>query len=501
MMNTSCLWDVLDTETTSLDETKFLNEYQPHSSLYQLESCVRVTPRNLSGDVGQVKLCSLSDTLAVAVEHQLMLFGTTDWQIISTLNFESVIDCVACTGDGSLLVVGDRSGKVHAVNAVTGDGFMSRQLVSSQTDGDDRPLFKLVEFGGGELSRLALLTTSGQLHIIDGLSTLQLEHSVIDLTDAEVSCLTVLSNGDIITCNSDNSLSYWSAHDQRTFTLINSCSPLLGSAVKCNSLPCGNYVIVLDSSGRLVLWNIPRFVAISMLDCSDVVDFVLIDRPADSEHGIGTIATLQNSNIAGRISIYSFPCTDLIYSADVHQGALLFSSLVFSECVYVLEPRGESSSWQVRRLSETNPQTRLRRLLAKQRFSEAESFAEKFDLDMQFVYRECVLYLTSKLSASANDVADVTELISQLMKCLGRLNDVAFVIECCITTALPELAATNQLLSLAYERLSKSRSQLSAELYRSLNSHLEMTARRLAAFQVHRYFHSSCHCCYYFVLL
>jgi len=88
---------------------------------------------------------------------------------------------------------------------------------------------------------------------------------------------------------------------------------------------------------------------------------------------------------------------------------------------------------------------------------------------------------------------DVSKLMTELTKCLGRLNDVKFVVECCINTGLPQLAATNQLLSLARERLQKWRG-LSAELHASLDTQLHETTRRLAAFQVtHFHLYSQSH--------
>ena len=58
-----------------------------------------------------------------------------------------------------------------------------------------------------------------------------------------------------------------------------------------------------------------------------------------------------------------------------------------------------ASGWQVRRLAETDPMTRLRRLMAKQQFAEGRgSFAEKFLLDATALYntptRLCIMWLS-----------------------------------------------------------------------------------------------------------
>jgi len=480
-MDTSCVWDVLDTETTILNETKTItNEYQPHGSLYQLVTCVRVIPRTGSGRVGRVVLCLSSDVIVVAVENQLMLFSVTDWQMFSTLGFESTVDCVKCNGSGSLLVVGERSGAVHVIDVKTGEQLISQRLGCSASDRDG-PFFKAVEFSQGASSELAVLTSDGCVHVVDGLLTGQLKHSVIDAADA-VLCLAIMSSGDIITTDGGDTLSLWSI-DKGSFTLACSCSMFSGPAVKCAALPCDDYALILHATGHLILWNVHCLVAVSLLSVSAVTDFTVVDRPMDSPQCIGTIATLHNTETSGHINVYSMPCAELIYSVEVHQGALLFPSSTLIDCVYVLEVRSDAVGWQVRRLAETDPQTQLRRLLARQQFGEAESFAEKFDLDVQFVYREFISHVLTTLSRSA-DAADVGELTSQLMKCLSQLDDVAYVVDCCVTTLLPSLTLTNQLLSVAQQRLDGSSRNLSAELQAALNARLEHTTRRLAAFQV-----------------
>ena len=371
-MDTTCLWDVMDVKTTRLNESivgtdNHIN--QPHNSLYQVETCVRVTPKSGSGHEGRVILCSSCDVAVVAVENQLMLFSAISRQVTSTLNFESPIDCVTFSDNGSLLAVGERAGDIHAVHVKTGELLASQQLATSSGD-DDVPLFLAIEFGGGLLGRFAVLTSHGQLHIIDGLQSGKPNHSVIDMASSP-SCLTILSNGDIITA--DDSLNLWS-NDDGEFEIVSFCPMLLGSAVKCSALPCGGKLVVLDSGGHLFLWNTTRFVAISMLSCTDVVDFILVDRPGDSRT-YGTFAALQKSEISSCINIYTLPCTELVYSIDVHQGVLLFpSSLVLNDCVYYLErwtdntfghPTDATTGLQVRRLAETDPQTRLRRLLVQ----------------------------------------------------------------------------------------------------------------------------------------
>ena len=468
-------------ETTILDETTATVSgcQQPHGSLYQLVTCIRVMPRIGSGRVGQVALCSSSDVVAVVVECQLMLYGVADRQLLSTLGFESVVDCIACNGDGSLLVVGERSGAMHALDTKTGHQLFSQRL---GINSNEMPFFKSVVFAQGPRTQLAMLTSDGHLHVVDGMSAGRLNHSVIDTADATL-CLTVLCNGDIVTSDAADTLHLWSV-DDGSFSLSCSCPMLSGPAVKCATLTGDNYILVLDSGGQLVLWSVRCFVAVSLLDCPAVADFTLVDRPPDTPECIGTIAALHNSETSSRISIYSLPCAELIYSVDVRQGALLFPSSASSNSVYLLEAWCDDavSSWRVRCLSETDPQTQLRRLLAKQQFKEAERFAEKFELDLQLVYRECISHIVTNLAAS---VANAGELTSQLTHCLSQLDDVTYVVDCCTSTALVDLLSTNQLLSLARERLDMSKN-LSVEHRTSLSSQLEHMTRRLAAFQVIR---------------
>ena len=332
--------------------------------------------------LGEVVLCSWLDVVAMALECQLMLYSITRRQMLSTLVFDSALDCVAFNADGSLLIVGERSGAVHAINAKTGEQLMSQRLGTNS--GVNTAYFKTAEFGAN--GQLAVLTSDGRVHVIDGWLAGQLRHNVLDCSQSTC-CLTQLSSGGIITIDTDDTLTLWSVEDD-SFSLASTCPMLFGPALKCATLPCDHYSLVLDSSGRLVLWNVYRFVAISVLSCPAVADFVVVDHPPDSPRCVGTVAVVHNSDTSNCISIYSMPCSELIYSVNIHQGALLFPSSVVSESIYLLENDG--SNWQVRSLAETDPQTRLKRLLAKYRF---DMLFDLFAINYVNCYSYCFLYV------------------------------------------------------------------------------------------------------------
>lgn len=382
------------------------------------------------------------------------------------------------------MFAGESSGDIHAVVARTGELLASQRLV--ETEGCKNSTFNTIEFGGDGLSRLGVLTARGQLHVIDELLTQQLKHSVIPNTNTL--CFTIVPSGDVVTCDSNNLLSLWSSDDGK-FAVISSCPMFNDPPVKCTPLHhAGCHVLVLHSGGNLVLWNMERFVAVSVLGCTEVADFTIVDRPFDSQSSIGTIAVLHKSEISSRISIYSLPRMETIYAVRVCQGVLMFPSSVLHGSVYYLETWTENapkqaSGWQLCCLAEADPETRLRRLLAKQRFSEAMSFAEKFYLDMQLVYREHVSCLIKNLSTDSDELS-----VTELLKYLSQLSNVVFVVEVCLSTVLPTLARTNDLLSLARCRLSDQSAtrHLSVDLRVSLDVQLLDVTRRLAAFQVKR---------------
>jgi len=476
-MDSPSLLEVLDAESCGADETKTEADYLQCNSLFQVETCLRLVPRSGSGDTYRAILSSSLDAVAVAVKHQLMLFSTGNWQLLLKLNFDSTVDCVAFGEDGSVLVVGERTGAVSAICPKTGKRLASRQLETICAD-DNSPLLKSLKFGGDAASRMVVLSSHGHLHVIDGMQTGQFKLNVVDMTEA-ASCLTVMSDGDIVTCNADSSVNRVSNCDGE-FNVVSSCLMLSGQAVKCAVLPCSSYLLVLDSDGQLTLWNVDRFVAISMLDCSAVEDFVLVDRPVESPNCCVTIAALQKGDTSSYVTVFSLPRTEPIFTVAVCPRSLLFPSSVSSDRIYLLEPSSNSASgWQIRCLAETDPHTRLRRLLVKHLFSEAESFAEKFKLDVEFVYRECVEHLITKLPSAPVD--DVDELLWQLTRCLSRLGDVNFVVDCCINAPLLRLSATNELLNLAHARLENCSS---VELKASIRTRLWETMRRFSAFQV-----------------
>jgi hypothetical protein len=106
---------------------------------------------------------------------------------------------------------------------------------------------------------------------------------------------------------------------------------------------------------------------------------------------------------------------------------------------------------------------RLARMLRRQRFAEAEAFANTFNLDKEELYQARAGWLLGKLSVwhqlDEDDInkmaaeAQEEQLFAELTATLGQVKNLAYVVECCCLASLSSLAMTRQLLLFARTQL------------------------------------------------
>ncbi|XP_062607681.1 kinetochore-associated protein 1-like, partial [Saccostrea cucullata] len=119
------------------------------------------------------------------------------------------------------------------------------------------------------------------------------------------------------------------------------------------------------------------------------------------------------------------------------------------ECCPDVECPNLVSTVRFRCLTETNPETRLYRILSKKKFEEAVLFAKMYHLEIDHVYKVKVNYLLEQLSPwNMKKYTEETtnDLIQQLWECLQFVKDDLELIENCMNSALPSLVLTQQML-------------------------------------------------------
>ena len=87
-------------------------------------------------------------------------------------------------------------------------------------------------------------------------------------------------------------------------------------------------------------------------------------------------------------------------------------------------------------------ESRLQRLIRRRRFTEAEMLARTFKLPLQDLHKAKATFFTELLSPWREpkpDDVEVKETLEELTKVLRQVEDLNFVVECCVTAALPKL--------------------------------------------------------------
>jgi len=455
-------------EVTTNISSSLPYDVESGNAWYQMESFAMISSSGESSYVSApvVNACYRGDFVYVAVDYHLMIFKNSGRSLVAKLDLASLIDDVACSEDGSIVVTGNRSGDVCVIDGVTGEQIISRQLelVSSN---NEKPFYTKVQFGVPNL--LLLLTQSNNLHIVDGVGIsdmAKLKHAVIK-TDGAV-WITMTLTGDIITAY-HNSICVWRRSDPTNITTYfpYQMADDLPISIQKFAVACNDtLLIVSDTRGRLTLWSVDMLVTLSVLDSPPVDNFVILDCVMQSNRELTALlaaVTLPEDNGIRKLLVFTLPNMACVYSIPVDSFVTLALPASSSECLFLVEglSSGETtpagiSCLRLSCLSETNPETRLNRLLQKERFSDAESLAKMFGLDIQLVYRARVSQLLDSLSpwnAAVIDDATVGDLVKQLIFCLGDIKDTVFVLDCCMSTALPNVDGVIQLFNLANRRL------------------------------------------------
>ena len=474
-----------------------MSEYgiQAEIAHYQKEYCANVCNTDESSLEPVVAACYSGDIVCISVEHHLIIFDNAGRSFVSKRDFTSIVDEIACSEDGSIVIAGNRNGDVNVVDANSGKLLVSRQLELVVPD-NKQPFFTTIQFGSPNV--LLLLTRSSNLYIFDGLDVTdmtKLKHAVIEANGTKWSSMT--NAGDIITSSHD-SITVWHRSeptDVATFYPFRMVDDLPLAIRRCALACSDNFLIVVDDAGFLTLWSVEMLITLSSLDSPPVDSFVVQDCPAGSKQELSAILAISLVSYEDKlpkIIVYSVPEMSCIYSITTSSFSILASPVKNAECLFLVEGLSsrESSSHvisclRLSRLSETNPETRLNRLLQRERFSDAKMLANMFGLDIQQVYRAHASQLLDCLSAwktVSMDETRTTELMSQLISCLMEIKDSKYVLDCCTSIALPSIDGMDQLFKLGNQMLiSGSTAPDTAAEYKTILAELE---HRLTTYKV-----------------
>jgi hypothetical protein len=249
-------------------------------------------------------------------------------------------------------------------------------------------------------------------------------------------------------------------------------------------------LICLDAGGRLYLVSPDHMVVVSTWpleendrsttgnDCATTAESgkvtdltVLEDEGSDQVQLMLITRDTTSTNLY--LEIRHLTGFQLVFRVAASPFSHLMKAALSQEIPMLLE--GESSSGggaaltklRLRGIAEGVPEVRLARMLRRQRFAEAEIFANTFNLDKEELYQARAGWLLGKLSVwhqqdEEDDINKMAaeekeeQLFAELTATLDQVKNLAYVVECCCLASLSSLAMTRQLLLFARTRLNNS---------------------------------------------
>lgn len=260
---------------------------------------------------------------------------------------------------------------------------------------------------------------------------------------------------------------------------------------KCVVTNCEQFLLTLNESHHLSLWSIDSLTIVWHCGTVAINNFSVLN---DGTNGKSiSILALTDESEGGhcQATLYTVPNMECLYSVRLESFVMLASCSHSVDGFFLVEGDGGGGGkdgsvgrLRVRSLTEALPESRLQRMLGKKCFNEAEEFAKRYELDVQVVYQakaDHLLILLSPRSKNDLDEDAATAHVLVLKECLGLVTDDGFVVDRCISAALPSLEMMHDLLEHVKMRLMQKR-QSGPEPGRLMKKVTE-TAHRLGTFQ------------------
>ena len=203
-----------------------------------------------------------------------------------------------------------------------------------------------------------------------------------------------------------------------------------------------------------------------------VKDLVILEDEGSSDIKLLAITqdTIRDESF---LLLLDFPSFAITYRLSVSWFTRLVSPHLSQDTPLVLEGSAEDvlrpdlvSRLKVRGICEGVPDARLARLLKRLKFEEAEKFAASFNLDMEQVHRARASWLLNFLSPwKPEDPSQPHgKVIKDLEATLTKMTDLNFVVDLCVTAAVPSLATTRDLLNFARKKIENNPEEVSERL-------------------------------------
>uniref|UniRef100_A0A8C4TYW6 Kinetochore associated 1 n=1 Tax=Falco tinnunculus TaxID=100819 RepID=A0A8C4TYW6_FALTI len=376
------------------------------TALYQVDTLLRITSQEKVSVNPQLRACSSKGGSIIAVDRSIAVLDSTGQSLQMHIGFDTNVDVVGMCQENQFLVVGERSGNFHLIH------IPSKRILLTKGKGDY------------VLSKWQVDTTNNLVSVRS-----LADSSLIKGKKSVFSFYRQMWNSYLI-----NILSMW---DVYSLTLI--CDwPLVHTE---------EFLLSTESDSSPVLWQ-------------GLANVKLI------------VMTVPNNKQMRSLMVFALPTMQVLYSLEVSIVSSLVQSGIDTDTIYFLEgihakheisSEGPVSIVVMRSLTEALPENRLSRLLHKHKFTEAESFAIQFGLDVELVYKVKANTIIEKLaSASVGTYSREVwlDLVNEAKENLQKIQDSQFVVDYCINAPWPLYEATQEMLNYAKVRVLRAQARL-----------------------------------------
>uniref|UniRef100_A0A0R3RTY2 Rod_C domain-containing protein n=1 Tax=Elaeophora elaphi TaxID=1147741 RepID=A0A0R3RTY2_9BILA len=207
------------------------------------------------------------------------------------------------------------------------------------------------------------------------------------------------------------------------------------------------FIMALTADGKLLIWDSATTMLVSsinLLRTGEVAkDFMLFDDVPDKEGKLNEntklVLLFTDHEGACQLQIRNFRTCDVIYTEVVsnttlllnkvtrEEGLVLYIQLLAYEC-------SELNAVKIHAIYECQPEMRLDHLIYRQRWDEAEEFAQNFSLNTEKIYMARIEYFVDMRTRGQTDLE-----VHELDKFLGwmtQISDQNWVAEMCIAAIM-----------------------------------------------------------------
>uniref|UniRef100_A0A8B9GCK5 Kinetochore associated 1 n=1 Tax=Amazona collaria TaxID=241587 RepID=A0A8B9GCK5_9PSIT len=433
------------------------------TALYQVNTLLQITSSEKVSVNPQLCAFNSKDGTIIVVDTSVALLDSTGQSLLMHVQFDTNVDVVGMCEEKQFLVVGERSGNFHLIHIPSKQTLLTKVhngffcimcLPLAKTQEVQGFIYLLYEQLFSFL--FCLLSLHLPPHKLQG----QIKTAFISTEEYHsLGCQNfVISNSVnkihlIVGGRGDYVLSKWEVDATNNLVSVRSFADSNLIKGKEEFGLCFNVLSMWDVYSLTLIWDWP-------LVC---IEEFLLSTESDSLpviwQGLANVKlivmTIPDNKQMRSLMVFSLPTMQQLYSLEVSGVSSLVQSGI-GTVVVLLPSEGPVSIVVMRSLTEALPENRLSRLLHKHKFTEAETFALQFGLDVELVYKVKANTILEKLaSASVGSYGQEVwlDLVNEAKENLQKIQDRQFVVDYCINAPWPLYETTQEMLNYAKVRV------------------------------------------------